>query len=769
MTLLKRLCIPFCLLIMLPANAQKPDPVYKDASAPVDQRVEDLLSRMTLEEKTAQLQNRFFNDGDHSNLSKDFNGISYGTIHSMNANAEQMRSIVNRVQRYLRDSTRLGIPAIPTAEGVQGLLQDSCTIFPHSLALGSCFNPELAERMAAACAEEAQYMGIRQVLSPVLDIARDPRWGRVEETYGEDPYLIAEYGTAFVKGYQDNGVACTVKHFVAHGSPTGGLNCSSVSGGERELRNLYMYPFARVIAEASPYCVMSCYSSYDGVAVTGSRRYMTDLLRGELDFKGYTYGDWGAVGRLYDYNKVAADLEEAARMAIKAGVGLDVMGAYGSLAKQVEDGLVDISYIDDAVRAILRVKFQLGLFDTDFGSASAAGNKKARKSKTVAAPSPVRSEKHLALSKEISDESLVLMENNGILPLDLTKIKKIALVGPNSNQTIFGDYSWPDAFAKEGINLLEGLQMRLPAGVSVSQTDGCDWWSQDTSKIAEAVRLASESDIVVAAVGSRSTFLARKSLYNTAGEGNDLSSLDLPGSQQRLLEALKATGKPLVVVLISGKPFAMPWVKDNADAFLVQWYGGEQQGLTVADVLLGNVNPSGKLNISFPRSTGNIPCYYNYYPGDREYYGGHGGTPEKPAERYVFEKPGALWNFGHGLSYSSFTGKNFNLDKEQYSPADTIKAEIEVSNESGVDGKEVVQIYVHDVVSSVAVPVQQLKAFKKVLVKAGETLKVSLEIPVSELAFYNADLQKVVEPGDFEIQAGDASDNIWFTKTIKVK
>ena len=727
--------------------------IYKDSSAPVEKRVEDLLGRMTLEEKVCQMQNRFL-DGD-SDLDEALQGKSWGTVFSLHSNAEQLRDLSARVQAYMRDSTSLGIPVIVTTEGVQGLLVDSCTIFPHAIAQGSCFNPRLVGRMAAACAEEARWCGVSQVLSPVLDIARDPRWGRVEETYSEDPFLIAENAVAFTKGYQDAGVACTPKHFVAHGSPTGGLNCSSVSGGGRELRSLYLYPFEQVISRAHPLCIMSCYSTYDRVPVTGSRWYMTDLLRGELGFDGYTYADWGAVERLENFHHSVASLDEAAVAAVNAGIDLNVMGAYGNLASLVKDGILSEAAIDDAVRRILRVKFELGLFDGEAGA--------------KAVPEFPGSG-HLALAKEIADESAILMENNGILPLDVSKYKRIALVGSNSRQTVFGDYAWPDAFSAVGVSLFQGLQDRLPKGVVLGQTDGCDWWSQDEKHISEAVRLAAQSDVIIAAVGSRSTFLARESLNNTGGEGNDLSSLTLPGVQDKLLEALKATGKPLVVVLISGRPFALPWVKENADAFLVQWYGGLMQGASMADVLLGNVNPSGRLNISFPRSTGNNPCYYNYLPGDREYYGGHGGSLDSPAERYVFEKPYALWNFGHGLSYTTFEYEAMRLDRHDFdSESDTLHIEVDVANTGDMDGKEVVQIYVSDKISSVAVPVMQLKAFAKVDIPAHGRITATLDLPISELALYDDRMCRRIESGEFEIMAGHASDDIRLKDTISFK
>ena len=736
------------LLCACQQRADWTDPRFSDNA-----RTEALLKQLTLEEKCAQLQNRFI--GDDNNVAAALTGKSWGTLFSLHADTTTYRKIVTDTRRYLKDSTRLNIPVIACTEGIQGLEIDGCTIFPHALAQGSTFNPGLVGRMADACAEEALALGVNQVLSPVLDIARDPRWGRVEETFGEDPYLIGEMALAFVRGYQDRGIACTPKHFVAHGSPTGGLNCASVTGGERELRSLYLYPFERVIREADPYSIMSCYSSYDGVAVSGSRWYMTDLLRGELGFDGYVYSDWGAVERLHNFHFAASDPDEAARIALDAGVDLNVLTAYHSLQRQVEEGLLDEKLVDRAVRRLLKVKFRLGLFDGKGAPAAGA--------------SPIRSEEHQALSKELADESAILLENDGILPLDLSRIRRIALLGPNSAQTVFGDYSWTKANAPEGINLYQGLQQRLPAGVTLTQSDGCDWWSQDGSRIAEAARIAARSDVAIVAVGSRSSSLARTSDHNTAGEGNDLSSLDLPGRQMDLLKAVKATGTPLVVVLISGKPFAMPWVKDNADAFLVQWYGGEEQGLSLADILLGQVNPSGRLNVSFPRSTGNLPCFYNYLPTDREYYGGHGGTYDTPRERYVFEPPYAVWNFGAGLSYTTFEYRSCTIEKREYAPSgEVIRAEVEVANTGDRDGKEVVQLYIRDLVSSVATPVQQLKAFKKVDIPAGKTAKVRLEVPVEELSLVNARMQRVVEPGAFEIRIGSASDRICFRDTLNV-
>lgn len=747
------LCLLACFATA--ATAKKDTPLYKDKSAPVEKRVDDLMGRMTLREKVLQLQNR--GSGRLDEIDRIFNGESYGCTHEMGTTAAECAAMYKELQQYMLKNTRLGIPIITSAEGIQGILQNNCTLFPHALAQGSTFNTGLIQRMTEAAGEEAKVIGIHQILSPVLDIARELRWGRVEETFGECPYLIAEMGIAFVKGYQKNRITCMPKHFVAHGTPAGGLNCAQVSGGERELRSLYLYPFRRVIQETDPLALMTCYSAYDGVAVTGSPYYMTDILRGELGFKGYVYSDWGSVERLKTFHAITGDRDEAARLALEAGVDLNVDSSYEAFEKMVEDGRLDIKYIDLAVRRILTVKFLLGLFDSPY-------------SEPEAVEKIVRSPEKVALAKEIADESAILLENkNQILPLDLSKYKSIAVVGPNSNQTVYGDYAWTNGDTKEGVTLLQGLKDAVGNRVAIRHAEGCDWWSRKQDHIAEAVETVRASDLAIVAVGTRSTYLGRGPRYSTAGEGFDLSSLDLPGSQQKLLEEIKKTGKPMIVVFISGKPLAMPWVKENADALLVQWYAGEQQGRSLADILVGKVNPSGRLNVSFPRSTGNTPCFYNHFITDRNEPFDQPGSPDEPKGHYIFDAPDPLWSFGSGQSYTSYEYVDCSLSDSIITDQDKITVKVDVKNSGKMDGKEVVQLYVRDRFSSVATPIRQLKGFRKDLIKVGATKTFVLELPVAELALYNARMQEVVEPGEFEIQIGSASDKIHFTKVITVK
>lgn len=733
-------------------------PIYKDKNAPIEDRVEDLLRRMTLREKVVQLQQRC--TWDINNIGGTYNGESFGTAHEMNISAQQAADLYQKIHEYMANETRLGIPILTSAEGIHGILQNGCTIFPQAIAQGSTWNPDLICQMTEAEAAEARVMGIRQVLSPVLDIARELRWGRVEETFGEDPYLISEMGIGFVRGFQKNGVGCMPKHFVAHGTPTGGLNSAFVAGGERELRNLYMYPFARVIEKADPIAVMSCYSAYDGIPVTGSSYFMTDILRGELGFKGFAYSDWGSVDRLKTFHMAAPSTEAAAKMALMAGIDVDVWDpAYETLQGQVEKGQLDVMYIDRAVRRVLTAKFKLGLFDDPYGDPKSVSK-------------VVRNKQHVELAKKVADESAVLLENkNNILPLDLSKYKSIAVVGPNGDHGVAGDYAWVNPEDRECVSLYEGIKNVFGKKVMVNHVDGCDWWSQNEEGIADAVKMVEKSDLAIVAVGTRSYWLGRNAKDHkvTSGEGFDLSSLELPGKQLELMKAVKATGKPMIVVLITGKPLVLSWAKENADAILVQFYAGEQQGNSMAEILLGKVNPSGRLNVSFPRSTGNTPCYYNYYPTDREQWFDQGGSPEEPKGHYIFEKPYALYNFGHGLSYTDFKYNSCTLSDSIFSDKGKLIVNVEVENTGKREGKEVVQLYVRDMISSISTPIQQLKAFKKVNLKPGEKTMVSLELPISEMAFYNAYMKKVVEPGEFEIQVGSSSDKIHFKNMIVVK
>lgn len=610
--------------------------------------------------------------------------------------------------------------------------------------------------MTSAIAKELSAQGITQSLTPVIDVCRDLRWGRVEECFGEDPFLVSRMGVSQVRGYLDNQVSPMIKHFGAHGAPQGGLNLASVSCGQRELLSIYLKTFETVVKEAKPWAVMSSYNSWNNEPNSSSHYLMTELLRDRWDFQGYVYSDWGAIGMLNYFHKTAQNSAEAAIQALTAGLDAEASdNSYAELQQLVENGMLDVKYIDQAVARILTAKFNMGLFEYPLPMEK-------NYDKVVHAPA------HVSLARKIAEESIVLLQNeNNILPLQMNKLKSIAVIGPNADQVQFGDYTW-SRDNKDGVTLLEALKERAGNQLTLNYAKGCDLVTDDRSGFKEAVDVAKKSDVCIVVVGSASASLARDYSNATCGEGFDLSDLTLTGVQEDLVEAIHATGKPVIVVLLSGKPLAMSWIKENIPGIVVQWYPGEQGGLALADMLLGKVNPSGKLNYSFPQSVGHLPCYYNYLPTDKGFYRSP-GSKNKPGKDYVFSSPKALWAFGHGLSYTDFEYLSATTSKEDYACEDVIEVTIAIRNTGDYDGLEVPQVYVRDMVSSVVMPVQELKGFEKVLIKKGETKQVIIKIPVSELALYNKEMKKVVEPGAFELQIGRASDDIRIKKVITVE
>lgn len=501
---------------------------------------------------------------------------------------------------------------------------------------------------------------------------------------------------------------------------------------------------------------MSSYNSWNNEPNSSSHYLMTELLRDRWDFQGYVYSDWGAIGMLNYFHKTAQNSAEAAIQALTAGLDAEASdNSYAELQQLVENGMLDVKYIDQAVARILTAKFNMGLFEYPLPMEK-------NYDKVVHAPA------HVSLARKIAEESIVLLQNeNNILPLQMNKLKSIAVIGPNADQVQFGDYTW-SRDNKDGVTLLEALKERVGNQLTLNYAKGCDLVTDDCSGFKEAVDVAKKSDVCIVVVGSASASLARDYSNATCGEGFDLSDLTLTGVQEDLVEAIHATGKPVIVVLLSGKPFAMSWIKENIPGIVVQWYPGEQGGLALADMLLGKVNPSGKLNYSFPQSVGHLPCYYNYLPTDKGFYRSP-GSKNKPGKDYVFSSPKALWASGHGLSYTDFEYLSATTSKEDYACEDVIEVTIAIRNTGDYDGLEVPQVYVRDMVSSVVIPVQELKGFEKVLIKKGETKQVIIKIPVSELALYNKEMKKVVEPGAFELQIGRASDDIRIKKVITVE
>jgi beta-glucosidase len=643
--------------VIFSANAQnasptpvnkKNRPVYMDPSQPLENRINDLMSRMTLEEKTSQMRNLFFSDYmkdvnviDTAKVHTAINGMSYCSVISRrDQNGKELAKSIAMFKRYIAKHNRLNIPVICAMESLHGLMHEGFTIFPQSIAIGSAFNPDLMYRVARQIALESKAAGIDQVLAPDLDLARELRWGRVEEAFGEDPYLVGRMGVAYVKAFNEQKIICTPKHFVAHGSPLGGLNLASVPGDDRDLYSLYLKPFAEVIRETGVYSIMNSYSSYEGVPAAASKKIMTDLLRNELGFQGYVSSDWASIEMLHFFQKVAENAEDAAIQAVRAGIDCEVSGlCYANLNRLVEEGKLDESEIDRCVERVLRTKFAMGLFDNPNIPDTT------RVDKAVHAPEAIE------VALEAARESAVLLKNdNSLLPLQIDKLKSLAVIGPNAAKARFGDYCWTND-GDYGISPLEGIRTLTEGKIKINHAEGCDTWSQDKSKIAEAVDAAKASDIAIIFAGTESGNPGLPLKGATSGESYDLSDLSLPGVQSDLIKAVAETGKPTILVFVSGKPLSLAWEKDNLPAIIVQWYAGEQQGRAIAEILFGSVNPSGKLNVSFPKSAGHLPVYYNHYPTDKGFYKIRGSS-EKPGSDYVFSDPAPLWAFGHGLSYT---------------------------------------------------------------------------------------------------------------------
>ena len=766
-------------------------PLYKDPSQSVETRVKDLLARMTLEEKVAQMTQVPLSalavgiDGEVTQeaLEDLFQGMSPGTLESPFIDATRVSRISEAVDRYLRESTRLGVPALQIAEGLHGYLAFETTIFPQAIAQSSTWNRDLIREMSSAVAREASLAGVDQMLSPILDVARDPRWGRVEETYGEDPYLVAEMGMAYVIGLQGvpettrHGISAgkllaTAKHFAAYSVPFGGINLGPVSVGPRELRETHLYSFRKAVQEANVYAVMPAYNELNGIPLHANGFMLRDVLRDELGFAGYTFSDYEAIRMLQENQKVAGSAREAGKMALESGVDLEAPKPYGyaDLVEMVERGDVSEALVDQAVSRILTAKFKGGLFERPYR-----------------APADIRelihTQEHVDLARRIAEESIILLKNEGdLLPLDRSSLESIAVIGPNADRVQYGDYS-ATKHRSSGVTLLQGIQNAVGTDIEVIHAEGVGLTSLDTSGIAAAVEAAEKSDVVVLAIGGTHLVLGgvgwqgEISRYPvddpkvdppTGGEGYDRTSLTPPGVQPELVRALHATGKPIILVMIHGRPYSIGWEKENLPAILEAWYPGEQGGNAIASVLFGDVNPSGKLTVSVPRSAGHVPVFYNRKPTHRGYYLVR-GTKEQPGRDYVFSSPDPLFPFGFGLSYTSYEYSELKLGKKSYSVEDeAIQITLTVTNTGLRTGREAVQLYFNDLISSVATPVMSLKGFEKVELRGGESREVSFELPIQELRLWNRRMEHVVEPGEFEIMIGASSEDIRLRETIAI-
>lgn len=759
-------------------NLQAQQLPYKDAELPVEIRVQDLLDRMTLEEKIAQMTMRklYFSldeNGEVSEASLDsiFNKMSIGCLESPFIGVDEIAKFSEAADKYLRENTRLGIPAIQIAECLHGQLAFGATIFPQAIAQGSTWNPALIEKMGSVIAEEASLSGVDQALSPLFDLARDPRYGRVEECFGEDPFHVAEMGKAFVIGMQgdptitkdsiqENKLMCTAKHFAAYSTPIAGINLAPVNVGPRDLRSLHLYPFKKAIEEANIYAVMPAYNEVNGIPLHANEYLMKDILRKELGFKGYVFSDYEAIWMSEHFHKITANKAETAISAINAGIDLEAPTnyAYSELYDLVKTKKVDLTLINQAVRNILTTKFKAGLFDKPYTAPEKVS-------------ALIHSETSIELAREIAEESIILLKNqDNLLPLNSSTLKSIAVIGPNANQVQYGDYSYTKDNAS-GVTILDGIKELVEDRVEINYVEGCKITDLDESNIPAAIAAAEKSDVVILVVGGTSSTLSgigwgkdRPNDYPTCGEGFDRATLTPPGVQPKLIQALYKTGKPIVLVMVHGRPYSIAWEKEHIPAILDAWYPGEQGGNAVARVLFGEAVPSGKLPVTVPRSVGHVPAFYNSKPSGKGFYYKR-GKPEKPGRDYVFSSPDPLFAFGHGLSYTSFEYSNLKIEKKD----SIISLSVKIKNTGKVTAKEVIQVYVNDIVSSVTTPVKALKSFKKIEIKPTETILADFSIPIDELGLWDKDMNYVIEPGAFEIMVGSSSEDIRLKQRITIK
>ena len=734
---------------------------YRNSELPVSQRVADLLSRMTLEEKAAQTcmmrgveyasipspkQNCSVEpetEFDESALLKDFGKDGIGFIHDMYS----LPVAFNKIQKYFIENSRLGIPAIFTGEALHGISGTRGTVFPIPLNFGATFDPDLVRQVGEAIGAETRSLGMHEILAPNLDVARELRWGRVEETFGEDTYLSSRMAAAIIQGQQKgdisrpDSVIAEPKHYCVHGIAEGGTNCAHARAGRREVESCYLPVFEAGIKEGGAYNVMVSYNAVDGDPLMCSEWYLKDVLKDRMALKGYSRSDWGGVGRLARVFHMVSTDKDAIGLAMRNG--LDVQGCdYAptfwkqNVIELVQEGKLSMERLDDIVSRVLRVKFELGLFENPYTDENHWEE-------------VIRCEKHRAVSHKVAQESLVMLKNNGILPLK--NVSSVALIGPSSAAQKIGGYSSTPQFHIPSV--YEELKEALGNSVKIRQCNGCAIWTDEGPRIVdgqphlyseaqekildeldEAVAIASECDLIIMVGGDNTV---------TSGEGRDHCELTLAGRQRELIEKLSELGKPLVLVLENGRPLELSRETEVCDAILMTFFGGETGAKVIVEALLGKLNPSGRLPLSLPRSSTRIPCYYSMHPG---------------GERMFIEGPrDALYPFGFGLSYTDFRYSDMTVTKTGNFD---VTVTCTVTNTGSMDGDEVVQLYIDDVESTVVTPLKLLKGFRRIHLKAGESKEVTFQLDWDSFKLMNIRYDWVVEPGKFRILIGAASNDI---------
>ncbi len=750
---------------------QNDSPDYKNPQLAVERRVADLLGRMTLEEKVAQThalwqQKRLIMDdkGDFSpdkaaSVLKD--GIGEITRASENKGPRENAEFTNAIQKYLVEHTRLGIPAIIHEESLHGFVARGATSFPQAIGLAGTWDTRLVEQIFGVAAEEIRSRGGQQALTPVLDVARDPRWGRTEETYGEDPYLASRMGVACVRGFQGDGpvidskhIIATAKHFAVHGQPEGGRNIAPGNYSMRIIREAFLPSFQAAITKGGAMSVMPSYNEIDGVPSHANQWLLQDVLRKEWGFKGFVVSDYFGITQLQEVHHVVASKEDAARVALETGVDIELpdIDAYSTLAQQVRDGRISEATLDKTVARILRAKFLLGLFENPYVDPEQAVRVN-------------NSTQHRELARQAAREALTLLKNDGgLLPLDRGKLKSIAVIGPDAAVCHLGGYSDDPG---KSVSVLDGIKEKVGSAIQVNHAEGCKITMNDTvagwnadkvdlpsaasdeKEIAEAVRVAKASDVVLVVVGDNEQTSREAWADNHLG---DRANLDLVGRQNDLVKAVLGTNKPVIVLLINGRPLAANFIAEDVPAILEGWYLGEETGTAVADVIFGDYNPAGRLPITVPRSAGELPDFYNHKP-----------SSERP---YLFEIKGPLYPFGYGLSYTTFKYGEPRLSPATIGTAGETTVSVDITNTGSREGDEVVQMYIRDEMSSVTRPVKELKGFERIHLKPGETKTVQFPIGPDSLSFLNLDMHRVVEPGIFNVMVGPNSVDL---KTVKLE
>jgi beta-glucosidase len=760
--------------------------IYRDATQPLKARVADLLSHMTLDEKIAQLGSAWvfelltdmkFDTGKAQRLMSQGIGHITRVAGASSLTPVEGAKLANTIQRYLLENTRLSIPAIVHEECCSGYMARNATCFPQIIGVASAWEPELVKAMAAVVRTQMRTAGAHQGLSPVLDVVRDPRWGRVEETFGEDPYLVSLLGVNFVQGLQGDNwaerVMATAKHFVGYGVPDGGFNWNPAHIPARELREVFLLPFEAAVKEANLQSLMNGYNELDGVPCAASEELLDTILRREWGFDGVVVSDYFAINQLQQAHQITANKIDSAWRALTAGIDIELPNTdcYGHpLREAVETGVIDAALIDRSVGRLLAQKFALGLFENPYVAETAI---------TAVLDTP----EQRRLAREIAQKSMILLKNeNNLLPLD-KGISKLAVIGPQADTTrhLVGDYAYichietlmearqkdtglgmpiPDAMevvdAFVPMNtILQALRDKVSAETEILYAPGCEITGTDKSGFAAAVDAARQAEVALVFVGGKSGLTDDC----TCGEARDRADLNLTGVQEELVQAIHATGTPVVLVLIDGRPLSISWAAEHVPAILEAWLPGEEGAEAVADVLFGDVNPGGKLPITIPRHVGQIPIYYNHKPsGGRSHW----------KETYVDLSNKPLWPFGYGLSYTTFTYENLGLNKQQVTAGDTFQVNVDVTNNGDYVGDEVVQLYSRMAYVTVTRPIKELKGFKRITLEPGQTKTITFELFTNQFGFYNREMRYVIEPGVIEIMVGASSEDLPLKMKIEI-